>query len=44
MYWDRFSLRPGNYNNPDTIYLSGEAKFLHMENKDILNLFTKIQQ
>lgn len=44
MYWDRFSLRPDNYNNPETIYLSGEVKFLIVDNKDILNLFTKVQK
>ena len=44
MHWDRFSLRPDNYNNPNTIYLSGEVKFLQVDNKDILNLFAKIQK
>jgi hypothetical protein len=44
MHWDRFSLRPGNYNSPNMIYLSGEVKFLQVDNKDILKLFTKVQK
>ncbi len=44
MHWDRFSLRPDNYNNPNTIYLSGEVKFLQVDNKDIFRLFTKVQK
>lgn len=44
MHWARFSLRPDNYNNPSTIYLSGEVHFLQVDNKEILNLFNKVQE
>ncbi|HBM15336.1 MAG TPA: hypothetical protein DD381_03180 [Lentisphaeria bacterium] len=39
MYWERFSLRPDNYNSKGTIYMTCDAKFLIISNKDIITLF-----
>jgi len=39
MYWERFSLRPDNYNNKGTIYMTCDVKFIIINNKDIIELF-----
>ena len=39
MYWERFSLRPDNYNNKGVIYMTCDVKFLIISNKDIIDLF-----
>lgn len=35
MYWERFSLRPDNYQNKSLIYLTCDVKFIIIKNSDI---------
>ena len=39
MYWERFSLRPDNYNNKGTIYMTCDVKFMIINNNNIISLF-----
>ena len=39
MYWERFSLRPDNYNNKGVIYMTCDVKFMIISNDNILQLF-----
>lgn len=39
MYWERFSLRPDNYNNKGLIYMTCDVKFMIINNENIINLF-----
>lgn len=39
MYWERFSLRPDNYNNKGVIYMTCDVKFMIVSNDKILQLF-----
>lgn len=39
MYWERFSLRPDNYNNKGVIYMTCDVKFIIISNDNILKLF-----
>lgn len=39
MYWERFSLRPDNYNNKGVIYMTCDVKFMIISNDKIIQLF-----